>query len=147
MATADLLRSDVDPRVVVDPAAVAKAVETIFPEALGVWIYGSTAERSALKESDLDVAILAPRRIVKDWDYLDRVGELGAAVRRNVDLVDLRAVPPALRFEIFSNGLRIAARDPIACDRYETTAVSAFQRLNFERREIFDAIRERGTVY
>jgi hypothetical protein len=64
-----------------------------------------------------------------------------------VDLVDLRRVSPALRFEVFRDGSRIAARDPSYCDHFETMSVSAYQRLNRERQEIFDAIRERETVY
>ena len=66
---------------------------------------------------------------------------------RATDLVDLRRVPPLLRFEVFQAGLRIAARDPTACDFFETAAVSAYQRLNVERRDLLQEIRQRGTVY
>ena len=142
-----LLRSEADPTVAIDPAEVARAVEEVFPEALGVWIYGSFADGGARKDSDIDIAILPERELELDWDYFGRVGELTMRLGRDVDLVDLRKVPPLLRFEVFSAGVRVAARGPVACDFFETSSVSAYQRLNVERRELMDAIAARGTVY
>jgi predicted nucleotidyltransferase len=143
----DLLRSAVDPTIAVDPKEVARVVEEIFPEALGVWIYGSFADGSARADSDLDIAVLPDRPLKMDWDDLGRFGDLTLRLGRDVDLVDLRRVPPLLRFEIFSSGVRIAARDPAACDFFETAAISGYQRLNVERRDLLDAIAARGTVY
>lgn len=142
-----LLRSEADPTVAVDPAEVARAIEEVFPEALGVWIYGSFADGWARQDSDIDVAILPDRELDVDWDYFGRVGRLSMRLGRDVDLVDLRKVPPLLRFEVFSSGVRVAARDPVACDFFETTSISAYQRLNVERRELLEAIDARGTVY
>jgi len=90
---------------------------------------------------------LAERPLKSGWEDLDRRGDLTLRLGRDVDLVDLRQVPPLLRFEVFSSGVRIAARNPLACDFFETAAVSGYQRLNVERREIMDAIAARGTVY
>lgn len=142
-----LLRSAVDPAVAVDGAEVARVVEELFPEALGVWVYGSFADGTARRDSDVDVAILAERPVRLGWDAMDQIGELASRLGRDVDLVDLRSVPPALRFEVLSNGVRVAAKEALACDRFETSTVSAYQRLNVERREVIEAIRERGTVY
>ena len=147
MSRDGLLRSKVDPSIAVDPAEVARVVEEIFPEALGVWIYGSFADGSARKDSDVDIAILPERPIEVDWDHFGRVGDLVSRLGREVDLVDLRRVPPLLRFEVFQSGVRVAARDPTACDFFETAAVSGYQRLNVERHELLQAIHERGTVY
>jgi predicted nucleotidyltransferase len=112
-----------------------------------VWVYGRFADGSARRASDVDIAILAERPIETDWDYFGRVGDLVSRLGREVDLVDLRRVPPLLRFEVFRGGVRVAARDPAACDFYETAAISGYQRLNDERRELFQEIRRRGTVY
>ena len=147
MSTDAMLRSQIDPTIAIDPALVARVVEEIFPEALGVWIYGSFADGSARTDSDIDIAILPEAPLVYDWDYLARLGDLASRLSRATDLVDLRRVPPLLRFEVFQAGLRIAARDPTACDFFETAAVSAYQRLNVERRDLLQEIRQRGTVY
>jgi predicted nucleotidyltransferase len=147
MSQDGLLRSKVDPSIAVDPAEVARVVEEVFPEALGVWVYGSFTDGSARRDSDIDIAILPERPIEVDWDHFGRVGELASRLGREVDLVDLRRVPPLMRFEVFESGVRVAARDPTACDFYETAAVSGYQRLNDERRELLQEISERGTVY
>jgi predicted nucleotidyltransferase len=130
----------------IDDAELARIVEDVFPEAQGVWLYGSFADGTARPDSDLDVAILTPSRLAAE-DRWERTIELSMRLPRPLDLVDLRAATPALRFEIFSHGRRIAARDPSACDHLETTAISQYQRLNVERGEILDAIAARGTVY
>jgi predicted nucleotidyltransferase len=130
-----------------DLERVGQVVEELFPEALGVWVYGSVADGTANEASDIDIAILGERPIRLGWGELERIGELSGRVGRSVDLVDLRSVPPLLQFEVFARGRRVVARDPTLCDRYETMAVSRYQRLNEERREIFEAIGQRGTVY
>jgi predicted nucleotidyltransferase len=134
-----LLRSTVDPR------AVARIVEEIFPEALGVWIYGSFAQGRARPGSDLDIAIL-PDRAIDSWDKFERAQEVASRLGHDVDLVDLRRVSPVLRFEVVTRGMRAGARDPYACDVFETAALTMFQRLNEGQREHLAAIKARGTV-
>ncbi len=134
---------DPDDRPTIDPDLVARAVLELFPDVLGVWLFGSFAEGRARPDSDVDIAILPEQPLELDDDYLEKLGRLSMRFGRLVDLVDLRMAPPVLRFEVFSEGMRIAARDPVACDFFETTAISAYQRLNVERREIMEAERER----
>jgi predicted nucleotidyltransferase len=130
-----------------DLARIGQVVEELFPEALGVWVYGSLADGTARRDSDIDIAILGAAPIPLGWHEVDRIGNLSARFGRAADLVDLRHVPPRLQFEVLARGQRVAARDPALCNRFETTAVSRYQRLNVERREMFAAIRERGSVY
>lgn len=66
-----LLHARGDMRAPLDPAAVSRVVEDVFPEALGVWIYGSYAQGCARRDSDLDIAILPDRPI--DLDLQDIV--------------------------------------------------------------------------
>ena len=145
MSTDAMLCSQIDPTIAIDPALVAGVVEEL-PEALGVWIYGSFAD-GARTVSDIDIAILPEASLGYDWDYFARLGDLASRLSRATDLVDLRRVPPLLRFEVFQAGLRIAARDPTASDFFETATVSAYQRPNVERRNLLQEIRQRGTVY
>ncbi len=124
-----LLRVHGDPTVAIDPLAVGRIVEEIFPEALGVWIYGSFAHGRARRDSDLDIAIL-PDRPLDSWERIERALDVGSRLRRDVDLVDLRKVSPVLRFEVVTRGIRVAARDPYTADVMATAAISMFQRLN-----------------
>lgn len=139
------LRSRVDPAVAIDSRAVARAVEELFPEALGVWVYGSFADGYARRDSDIDVAIL-PDGPLDTWERHERAEEVASRLGREVDLVDLRKVGTVLRFEVAVRGLRVAARDPFACDLFETAAMSMFQRLQEAQREHFAEILARGSI-
>ena len=94
-----LLRSRADPAIAVDPDEVAHVVEELFPEALGVWIYGSFVDGSARRDSDIDIGILPERPLAMDWDDFGRIGELAFRLGRDVDLVDLTRVSDLLRYE------------------------------------------------
>ena len=146
MTTEGMLRSQADPTVAVDPAEVARVVEEIFPEALGVWIYGSFADGSARADSDIDIAIL-PDGQLDSWSLFERAQDVAAALHREVDLVDLTRVSDLLRYEVLSPGIRVAARDPSACDRFELVALAKYSGLRDELRAWVADIRQRGTVY
>ena len=88
MPTQDLLRAKTDPKIAIDPIEVGRVVEDVFPEALGVWIYGSFAHGRARRDSDLDIAIL-PDRPIDAWEHLERAQDVAERVHREVDLVDL----------------------------------------------------------
>lgn len=128
-----------------DLARIGRVVEELFPEALGVWVYGSVAQGRARAGSDLDIAIL-PSRPIDLWDRHERAIEVGYRLGRDVDLVDLRRVSSVLRFEVVAHGQRVTARDPWACDLFETKALKDFQRLNEDQREHLAAIRRTGTL-
>ena len=114
MPTQDLLRAKTDPRIAIDPIEVGRVVEDVFPEALGVWIYGSFAHGRARRDSDLDIAIL-PDRPIDAWERLERAQDVAERVHREVDLVDLRTVSDRAALSRSSRGgLRVAARDPEA---------------------------------
>jgi uncharacterized protein len=145
MSRDGLLRSKVDPSVAVDPAEVARVVEEIFPEALGVWVYGSFPQGRARRGSDLDIAIL-PDRPIDRWERFERAQDVAARLHRDVDLINLREVSPVLRFEVVSRGIRVGARDGYAADVFETAAIKMFQRLNESQREHLTAIKASGSV-
>ena len=133
-----------DPRIAIDPVEVGRIVEDVFPEALGVWIYGSFAQGRARRDSDLDIAIL-PDRPIDAWERLERAQDVAERVHREVDLVDLRTVSPVLRFEVVTRGRRVAARDPDAATSWTTSAIKMFQRLNEGQREHLAAVKARGS--
>ena len=145
-AVPELLRSEVDPTIAIDPAEVARVVEEIFPEALGVWIYGSFADGSARRESDLDIGIL-PVAGLDSWSLFERAQDVAAELHRKVDLVDLTMVSDVLRHEAIGRGVRVAARDPLACDRFEVASLAKFLALSDAMQDWLDEIRSRGTVY
>ena len=141
-----LLRVQADPRIVIDPSEVGRVVEEIFPEALGVWIYGSFAHGRARRDSDLDIGIL-PTGPLDSWERLERAQDVAARVHREVDLVDLSTVSDLLRYEVVTGGFRVAARDPARCDAFELASMGKYYDQNLMLRDWMKDIRERGSVY
>lgn len=72
-------------------------------------MFGSAARRSSHPGSDIDVGLLGPTTP-------DRLAALTAvmsrAAGRPVDVVDLAAAPPLLRFEIARDGVPLLERSP-----------------------------------
>ena len=129
----------------IDLVEVGRVVEELFPEALGVWVYGSHADGTARRGSDLDIAVLADRPLDR-VDLLRRGQDLALRFPTEVDLVDLRGAPDLVRYEAIVGGIRVAARDPLACDRFETVAVSMYQNLQAELHDWIADIAERARV-
>lgn len=76
-------------------------------------LFGSAARGALRADSDVDVAILAAdadARARLEHDLLDTLGKLGLAARRDVHLIDLEDVDPALRRAIFADGRRLFDR-------------------------------------
>jgi predicted nucleotidyltransferase len=133
-------------RLPVEPAGLGRIVEELCPEAVGVWLFGSFADGTPRADSDVDVAILPDRR-VEPVDLWMRAQRLAQVLKRDVDLVDLLQASTVLRFLVVTDGERLAARDPVRCDFFETTAMSMYQDLNYMRREHLAEIQARGTIF
>jgi predicted nucleotidyltransferase len=69
-------------------------------------VFGSVAQGSAKRESDVDVAIQAARPMNAE-EKLQLIGQLAAATGRPVDLIDLRTVGEPLLGQILKHGKMI----------------------------------------
>jgi len=129
----------------VDQLVVRLLVEAL-PAAQAIYRYGSAGTVYQREDSDVDLAVLAARKI--PLDELQRLSErLAAAMGREVDLLDLRALPVTLRVQIVLEGVRLWASAPARAEAYETLVLSQYVRLNEERREILNDIQQRGQIY
>ena len=116
------------------------------PDLEAAYVFGSRATGDARPDSDLDVAVLAPRPL----DPVDRFRfqeRLAAHLGLDVDLVDLRSASTVMRAEVLRTGRVVLDRDPTARAFWEVTAMSAYALLNEERRDILEDVRRRGRVY
>ena len=118
-----------------------------FPErrVLGVWLYGSHARGQATPRSDVDLAVLADRRL----DPL-AVGAASTELERiagsRVDLVDLRAASGLLRVQATHEGHLLAAPDRFQSDLFATHALSDHAAFGLNRRMCTQAMKERFRV-
>ncbi len=88
-----------------------------------VVLFGSLARGEGTVSSDVDVAIM-PGRASPDTMATDVEVALGRALRRPVDVVDLRYAPPLLRFEVARDGWLVLARDPHAWSEFRARAMT-----------------------
>lgn len=132
-----------------DPAPDAKAVAEIraaLPEVVAIYRFGSSADGTVGRESDVDLAVLTtlPLDAAARFDLQER---LAVALRRPVDLVDLRSVSPVMAIQVIARGVLLYDANAATRGAFEDRVFGAYARLNEERRGILDRIAVEGTVY
>jgi uncharacterized protein len=108
---------------------------------------GSDRPWGALRaDSDVDYAVLA-RRPLEAVERVDLQEDVARALRRSVDLVDLRRASTVLRMQVVASGVAVAVGDAIERERFEILTYASYARLNEGRRAILEQIAEERTVY
>jgi len=69
------------------------------------------------------------------------------ALRRDVDLIDLRAASTVVRMQVIVHGMALAVFDAHEQRLFETYTYSDYTRLNEERKGILDQVQRERTVY
>jgi predicted nucleotidyltransferase len=124
---------------------IVQAVLAALPDAQAVTLFGSRATGAETPESDLDLAVLLPRRAdpVQLW-------EAGEAIARrldvDVDLIDLRAASTVMQFQVVTTGRRLFARGEEA-ERYELFILGEMMDLNEARAPLLADIQREGRVH
>lgn len=113
-----------------------------IPELVGIYIFGSYADNSATKESDIDIAFLSYKRItaVEKWKIQE---ELASILNNDVDLIDLKAATTIFRAEIIDKGNLIFSADSYQIDFFEMTTYSMYADLNETRMDILSDYKEK----
>jgi predicted nucleotidyltransferase len=124
-------------------------VETILadiPDVLAIYLFGSRAAGSHHATSDIDLAILTKTGLpaVNVWQLAQR---LAAKTSIDTDIIDMKNASTIMRMQIISQGERLYCSNEDDCERYEDFIFSDYARLNEERAEILEDIRQRGSVY
>ena len=121
-----------------------------YPETEAIYLFGTYGTADEQKESDVDIALLLPPREAKSAGGLamsDCRLALEEALKRTVDLINLRAVNTVFQHEIIQEGRVIYDAAENAIDVFEMLVMSLYQKLNEERAEILkDIFREGRTI-
>jgi predicted nucleotidyltransferase len=125
--------------------ACLDTIKREFPDVTGVWLFGSTAIGESHASSDIDLAILSPRKIdsVRLWQCAQRIATL---LYKDVDLVDLLDASTVMRAQVVQNGKLIFCSDRFTCDLFETHALTDYLRFSEERKALIADIKARGKV-
>lgn len=119
-----------------------------FPDAQAIYLYGSYARGEQRPDSDIDLAVLLPHtraRAVGSLTLSQTQLDLAHAARRDVDLVNLRIVPPLLQTQATGRGKLIYEGDANARVEFEMMALTMFQDVNQMRGDVVNAyLQSRG---
>ena len=110
------------------PEAIAASAATTLSAAMtdagiawqAVWVFGSAARGQLRDDSDVDLAVLCAEPLGHArFVLMDRVS---LALGRDVDVIDLRAAPAHLAWEIVTTGRVISERDDLAVEQFVRSA-------------------------
>ncbi len=121
-----------------------------LPDTQAIYLFGSAAAGRLRDDSDVDVAVLLPHVRAKALGSIalsDLAFDLMKALRRDVDLINLREVSTVLQFEVIKNGIVLFCADENALDEFEMYTLSFYQKLNEERAGIMKSFKEDKRVY
>jgi predicted nucleotidyltransferase len=125
---------------------IVSLLQTHVRDLQAVYRFGSSVANADRPDSDVDLAILAARPLaaVERFDIQER---LAAALRRDVDLVDLRSASTVMASQIITTGMLLYEGDAPARHVFEDFIYGRYARLNEERRGILERIAREGSVY
>ena len=117
-----------------------------LPDTEAIYLFGSQARDDTHSGSDVDLAILttAPLDALVRFDLQECIA---SCLHGSVDLIDLRAASTVMRVQVLEHGIVLYERNSGNRQAFEATALSAYARLNEERRGIIYDIRQRGRVH
>ena len=127
-------------------ALIVETTRAAIASPHAVYRFGSSVAGAARADSDIDIGLLADRPL----DPLARFElqeTLAIALRRSVDLVDLRSASTVMASQVVTTGIVIHDGAPQVRGAFEDRVFSAYARLNEERRGILERIAAEGTVH
>lgn len=129
-----------------DDAAVVRILRESIPDLVAVYRFGSTVRGEARPSSDVDLAVLpgAPLEPIRRFEIQERIA---AALGKDVDLVDLRTASTVMQLQVVSHGVAIDVVRPEERAAFEGRVLSAYARLNEERREVLERVQREKSIY
>lgn len=124
-------------------------IQAAFPQAQGIYVFGSYGTPFFGPESDIDIAVLLPHDTVVQpaGNWAELRTDLAMTLGREIDLISVRTVNTILQFQVIEHGTRIAAPDLTACGLFEVQVYKMYLELRNWRAPIIAAGIEKGMFY
>lgn len=122
---------------------IVKTLQKDIPALQLIYLFGSEAQETAGRESDVDVAFLAAETV----DNVERFSiaqELAVKLGKSVDLVDLSRSSEVFNMQVIAKGECLLNNDNSG---FEDSVFYKYIDLNEQRSLIIDDIKRTGTVY
>ena len=124
---------------------IVEPLRAAFPNALGIYAFGSQVQGTAGPHSDWDLAVLVAG-YADPLALWDAGHALSRVLHRDVDLLDLRAASSVMQHQILTTGQRLWGKDPEA-GLFECFALTEKLRFDESRAALLTDIQTRGSVY
>ncbi|WP_121958036.1 nucleotidyltransferase domain-containing protein [Petrotoga sp. 9PWA.NaAc.5.4] len=111
-----------------------------------IYLFGSSVKNIMREDSDIDIAFLSEKS-VDAFDLFLLSQKLADLVGREVDLIDIKKASTVFQTQIISTGLVIYSYDEKKRAIFEMITYKSYARLNEEREEILNKIKESGSIY
>jgi len=125
---------------------IVTIVRRLIPNVRVIYLFGSLITPHARPGSDLDIAILIGVKPNPEI-ALALKAELGALVKRDVDIVDIMRADTVTKAQIVTGSETLYSADAAYSGFFETDVLSQYALLNEERQGIIDDIIARGSVH
>ncbi len=124
---------------------ICTELQNAFPNALGIYAFGSRVQGTANAQSDLDLAILVAG-YADPLQLFEMANQLADKLCYEVDLLDLRAASTVMQYQVITTGRRLWAKD-VQAGLFEAFVLSEKTSLDEARAQLLNEIREDGAVY
>lgn len=124
---------------------ICTELQQAFPNALGIYAFGSRVQGTANAQSDLDLAILVAG-YAEPLQLFEMANQLADKLGYEVDLLDLRAASTVMQYQVITTGRRLWAKD-VQADLFDVFVLNEKLAFDDVRAEQLNEIRETGTIY
>ena len=125
---------------------IIKIISLQLSDVVAIYLFGSAATGEMNDESDVDLAVLPKKPLSPDLAF-ELKTNLAAALKRDVDLIDMLRADSVTLAQIILKGELIFQGDTSEREVFESSALGQYLQLNEERRGILEDIEKRGSVY
>ncbi|MBF0506746.1 MAG: nucleotidyltransferase domain-containing protein [Nitrospirae bacterium] len=128
---------------------IIKIVLSFYPDVEAIYVFGSYLTPDERNESDVDIALLFSHdqtKLLKNLGVSDCRYALEDALKKTVDLVNIRTANTVFQHTIIQEGRIIYKKSEYSVDDFEMHVMSSYQKLNEERAEILEDILETGRI-
>lgn len=127
--------------------AILRGSQTCGLNPLAVYLHGSRATQWQREESDWDFAILGEAQLTWEQRQCFLLALSNALRGALVDMADLHQCDTVFAAHVVTEGQAVYVSQELARQRFEMLTLSKYARLNEDRRDLLDDIRQRGTVF
>ena len=130
--------------------ALVETVLRFYPDTEAIYLFGSYGTGEEWPDSDVDIGVLLSPDSAKNEPLMalsECRYQLEKALKRDVDLINIRNVSTVFQFQIVTTGRLIHTGDQGSVSRFEMLTFSFYQKLNDERRAILDEFQRTRRAY